>query len=103
MAVIAALILTTYLPLRGAQRAQGTSCAVMSGLLVPGAAILLHQGTGPLSGALTLAILSLDVREGDRHGPAVAVVADGIRQQVDDDVDEGRAVLRTQQHRNQVR
>lgn len=59
MAVIAALILTTYLPLRGAQRAQATSCAVMSGLLVPGAAILLHQGTGPLSGALTLAILSL--------------------------------------------
>ena len=31
----------------------------MSGLLVPGAAILLHQGSGPLSGALTLAILSL--------------------------------------------
>lgn len=59
MAVIAALILTTYLPLRGAGRAVGSSCAVMAGLLVPGAAILLHQGTGPLSGTLTLAILSL--------------------------------------------
>lgn len=59
MAVTAALILTTYLPLRGAQRAQGSSCAVMAGLLVPGAAILLHQATGPFSGAPALAILGL--------------------------------------------
>lgn len=59
MAVTAALILTTYLPLRGAQRAKGSSCAVMAGLLVPGAAMLLHQATGPFSGALALAILGL--------------------------------------------
>jgi hypothetical protein len=59
MAVVAALILATYLPRRGAQRVHGSSCAVMAGLLVPGAAVLLHQGTGPLSGALALAILSL--------------------------------------------
>ena len=59
MAVTGAMILTTYLPLRGAQRAQGPSCAVMAAVLVPGAAILLHQGTRPLSGALALAILSV--------------------------------------------
>lgn len=59
MSLVAAMILTTYLPLRGAGRAVGSSCAVMAGLLVPGAGILLHQATGPLGGALALAILSL--------------------------------------------
>lgn len=59
MSLIAAMILTTYLPLRGAGRVQGSSCAVMAGLLVPGAGILLHQATGPLGGALALGILSL--------------------------------------------
>lgn len=59
MSLVAALILTTYLPLRGAGRAVGSSCAVMAGLLVPGAGILLHQATGPLGGALALAILGL--------------------------------------------
>lgn len=59
MSVVAALILTTYLPLRGAGRAVGPSCAVMAGLLVPGAGILLHQSTGPLGGTLALAILSI--------------------------------------------
>jgi hypothetical protein len=50
MAVVAALVLTTYLPLGGATR---------GGLLVPGAGILVHQATGPLSGGLGLAILGL--------------------------------------------
>ncbi len=59
MSLVAALILTTYLPLRGAGRAVGSSCAVMAGLLVPGAGILLHQATGPLGGVLALGILSL--------------------------------------------
>lgn len=63
MAVIAALILTTYLPLRGARRAQGSSYALVAGLLVPGAAIILHQGNGPLSGALALGILSLGLAQ----------------------------------------
>jgi hypothetical protein len=59
MALVAALILTTYLPLRGDRSSPGSSCAVMAGLLVPGAAILLHEGTGPLSGVFALAILGL--------------------------------------------
>jgi len=59
MSLIAALILTTYLPKSGARRAEGGSCAVMAGLIVPGAAILLNQATGPLSGALALGLLSL--------------------------------------------
>ena len=59
MSLVGALILTTYLPLRGAGRAVGSSCAVMAGLLVPGAGILLHQATGPMGGALALGILSL--------------------------------------------
>lgn len=59
MSLAAALILTTYLPLRAARPAQGSSCAVLAGLLVPGAGILLSQATGILSGALALGILSL--------------------------------------------
>lgn len=59
MSLVAALILATYLPLRGAGRAVGSSCAVMAGLLVPGAGILLHQATGPMGGAIALGILSL--------------------------------------------
>jgi len=59
MAVIAALILTTYLPLRGATKGAMASCALMPALLVPGAGILLHQANGLLSGGLGLVILSL--------------------------------------------
>ncbi len=59
MSLVAALILTTYLPLRGARPAAGPSCTVLAGLLVPGAAILLNQATGVFSGAIALAILSL--------------------------------------------
>lgn len=59
MALVAALILTTYLPLRGAGPAAGSSCTVMAGLLVPGVGILLNQATGIFSGAIALGILSL--------------------------------------------
>jgi hypothetical protein len=59
MSLVAAMILTTYLPLRGAARTTGSSCTVMAGLLVPGAGILLSQGTGVFSGAVALGILSL--------------------------------------------
>jgi hypothetical protein len=59
MSLVAALTLTTYLPLRGTRLEPGSSCAVMAGLLVPGAAILLNQATGTFSGALALGILGL--------------------------------------------
>jgi hypothetical protein len=58
MSLVAALILTTYLPLRGTRVAPGSSCAAMAGLLVPGAAILLNQAS-PFSGAVALGVLSL--------------------------------------------
>ena len=57
VSVVAATILTTYIPLRGAERSPGSSCAAMPALLVPGAGILLHQATGPLGAALALGIL----------------------------------------------
>lgn len=59
ISLVAAMVLTTYLPLAGAQRAPGSSCALLAGLLVPGAAILLNQATGAFSGALALGVLSL--------------------------------------------
>lgn len=59
MSVVGALILTTYLPLRGGRRAPASSCAVMAGLLVPGAAIILHQTPGAFTAALALGALSL--------------------------------------------
>ena len=59
MSLVAALILTTYLPLRGAGPAVGSSCTVMAGLLVPGAGILLSQASGIASGAIALGILGL--------------------------------------------
>ena len=59
MSLVAALILTTYLPLRDAVPAAGTSCTVMAGLLVPGAGILLAQASGIFGGAIALWILSL--------------------------------------------
>ena len=59
----AALILTTYLPLRGAVPAAGSSCAVMAGLLVPGAGILLSQGSGIFGGVIALGILSLGLAQ----------------------------------------
>lgn len=59
LALVAALVLTTYLPLRGVQRAPGASCAMMPAMLVPAAAVLVHQTAGPIGGALALTILSL--------------------------------------------
>ena len=59
MAVVAALILATYLPLRGAKHAPGAACSALAGLLVPGAAVLLHQATDPFGGALALGVLGL--------------------------------------------
>lgn len=58
MSLVAALILTTFLPVSGTRIVPG-SCALMAGLFVPGAAILLNQATGPFSGALALGLLSL--------------------------------------------
>src|SRR5664280_712319 len=63
LAVVAALTLTTYVPLRGAQRSPAASCAMMPGLLVLGAAFLLNQATGPLGGALALAVLGLGLTQ----------------------------------------
>lgn len=59
MSPVAALILTTYLPLRGAAPAAGSSCTLMAALLVPGAGLLLSQGSGLFSGVIALGILSL--------------------------------------------
>jgi len=59
MAPVAALILTTYLPLRGAGPATVSSCMALTGLLVPGVGILLSQGSGILSGVLALVILGI--------------------------------------------
>lgn len=59
LALVAALVLTTYLPLRGVQRAPGSSCAMMPAMLVPAAAILVHQTAGPIGGALAVTVLSL--------------------------------------------
>ncbi len=59
MAVVGSMIITTYLPLRGAQRAAGASCALMAGLLVPGATLMLNGATTPLSGLLALGVLGL--------------------------------------------
>jgi hypothetical protein len=59
MSLVAAMILTTYLPLRGQGRATAASCSLMAGLLVPGAGVLLSQGAGIAGGAMALAILLL--------------------------------------------
>ncbi len=59
MAVVAATTLTTYLPMRGAERASASSCAAMPGLLVVGAGFLLHQATTPLGAALAIVILGV--------------------------------------------
>ena len=58
MSLVAALIVTTYLPLRGARAAPGSSCTILAGVLVPVAGILLHQATGIVSAVLALGILS---------------------------------------------
>ena len=63
MSLVAALILTTYLPLHGSAPAAGSSCTVMAGLLVPGAGILLSQGSGIFSGVVALAILGLGLMQ----------------------------------------
>jgi len=57
MSLVAALIVTTYLPLRGARAVPGSSCTMLAGVLVPVAGILLNQATGIISGALGLVIL----------------------------------------------
>lgn len=59
LALVAALVLTTYLPLRGAQRAPGSSCTMLPAMLVPAAAVLVHQTAGPIGGALAVTVLSL--------------------------------------------
>jgi hypothetical protein len=59
MSLVASMILTTYLPLRDAERSAASTCGAMPALLVVGAGFLLHQATGPLGGALALAILGL--------------------------------------------
>ena len=59
MSLVAAMILTTYLPLRGAERAAASTCGAMPALLVLGAGFLLHQATGTLGAALAFAILGL--------------------------------------------
>ena len=59
MSLVAALVLTTYLPLRGTERAAASTCGALPGLLVVGAGFLLQQATGPLGAALALAILGL--------------------------------------------
>jgi len=59
LALLGALVLTTYLPLKCVQRTPGSSCAMMPAMLVPAAALLVHQTTGPIGGVLALAVLSL--------------------------------------------
>lgn len=59
LALVAALVLTTYLPLRGVQRAPGSSCTMMPAMLVGAAAVLVHQTAGPIGGALAVIVLSL--------------------------------------------
>lgn len=59
MSLIAALILTTYLPLRGKGPTAAASCTMLAGLLVPGAGALLSQGAGLTGGVMALAILIL--------------------------------------------
>ena len=63
MSLVAAVILTTYLPLRGASPAEGSSCTLMAALLVPGAGILLSQGSGVFSGVIALAILGIGLMQ----------------------------------------
>ncbi|MGV8909028.1 MAG: hypothetical protein ACOH1Y_08595 [Propionicimonas sp.] len=58
MSLVAALIVTTYLPLRGAQAVPGSSCTMLAGVLVPVAGVLLNQATGIITGGLALVILS---------------------------------------------
>lgn len=58
LALLAALILTTYLPLRGAQRSDASACTLVAGLLVPAAALVLNDA-GYLSGLLALGLLGL--------------------------------------------
>lgn len=57
MAVVGALVLSTYLPLRGATRGAASSCALMPALLVPGAGMMLDQPSWAASAGFGLAIL----------------------------------------------
>lgn len=59
LSLVAALILTTYVPLPGTRIAPGSSCTLLAGVAVPVAAVLLNQATGPLEGALALGVLGL--------------------------------------------
>lgn len=59
LAVMGALVVTTYLPLRGAAAGVGSSCSLMAGLVVPMVAVLLSGATSYGSAALTLALLGV--------------------------------------------
>lgn len=61
MAVLAAAILTSFVPPLGEQQALGSPCTVMTALAVPATGIILHQANGPLSGAIAVAILALSL------------------------------------------
>lgn len=59
MAAIGALVLTTYLPLRGATRGATSSCTLMPAFLVAGAGMLLDQASGTLGAGIGLAVLAM--------------------------------------------
>ncbi len=59
MALVGALILTTYLPLRGAVGTGLSSCALMPALLVPMAAFLVNGPVATGSGFLALGLLGV--------------------------------------------
>ena len=61
MAVLAAAILTSFVPPLGEQQALGSPCTVMTALAVPATGIILHQANGTLSGAIAVAILALSL------------------------------------------
>ena len=58
-AVMGALVVTTYLPMRGATAGVGSSCSLMAGLVVPMVAVLLSGATSLASGAMALALLTV--------------------------------------------
>ncbi|HSN43992.1 MAG TPA: hypothetical protein VLR88_08040 [Propionibacteriaceae bacterium] len=59
LAVMGALVVTTYLPLRGGTAGVGSSCSLMAGLVVPMVAVLLSGATSLASGAMALALLTV--------------------------------------------
>lgn len=59
MSTVGALILTTYIPLRGAESTGVSSCALMPALLVPMAAFLVNSPAATGSGFLALGLLGV--------------------------------------------